>query len=89
MHLAFAGLDTEAGGGGGIGSGILDPTSAGAGRAAGAKSGSNMQFVGFSRGVELTDTPALCRAMRGSLRVLVIEDTVEVIETGGCGLPKS
>lgn len=56
MHLAFAGLDTDtgaggAGGAGGIGSGILDPTSAGAGTAAGAKSGSNMLFVGFSGGV--------------------------------------
>lgn len=53
MHLAFAGLDidTGAGGAGGIGSGILDATSAGAGTAAGAKSGSNMLFVGFSGGV--------------------------------------
>lgn len=53
MHLAFAGLDmdTEGGGAGGIGSGILDPTSAGAGTAGGAKSGSSMLFVGFSGGV--------------------------------------
>lgn len=48
MHLAFDALDidSEVGGAGGIGSGILDPTSAGAGTAAGAKSGSNMLFVG-------------------------------------------
>lgn len=53
VHLVFAGLDTgtEVGGAGGIGSGNLDPTSAGAGAAVGAESGSNMLFVGFSGGV--------------------------------------
>lgn len=53
VHLVFAGLDTdnEVGGAGGIGSGNLDPTSAGAGAAGGAERGSNMLFVGFSGGV--------------------------------------
>lgn len=49
-HLALAGLDAGGGGAGGIGSGILGPTSAGAGTAAGAKSGSHMLFTGFSGG---------------------------------------
>lgn len=53
VHLVFAGLDTgtKVGGAGGIGSGNLDPTSAGVGAAVGAESGSNMLFMGFSGGV--------------------------------------
>lgn len=86
-HLAFAGLDTATvgGGAGGIGNGTLGPTSTGA--LTGAGTSSAVLLIGFSTAVYVTVTPELCLAMRGSLRVIVTEDTAGVTGAGaraGC-----
>lgn len=86
-HLDFAGLDTATadGGAGGIGKGILGPASTGA--LTGAGTSSAVLLIGFSSALYVTVTPEVCLAIRGSLRVLVTEDTAGVTGAGaraGC-----
>lgn len=79
-NLVFNVLGTEGGGAGGIGSNRLGATSAGA--LTGAASGSAEPLLAFSVGVYVTVTPARGLAMRGSLRVVLTEDTVGTTAAG-------
>lgn len=71
-------LETDGGGGGagGIGSGALEGTSTGT--LTGDGNDSVELLLGFSGAVEVTVTPEVCLAMRGSLRVMVTEETAVV-----------
>lgn len=84
-HLFLAGLDTGGGGAGGMGSGTLGTSSVSAVLTGAARASAELLLV-FSGALYVTVTlEDVWRAMRGSLRVMLTEETAGAAAAGATG----